>query len=41
MLSDDEMERVIAQMTRMGYGQGPEEDGANDAARPRLLGDKG
>ncbi len=29
------MERVIAQMTRMSYGLGPEEEGANDVARPR------
>ena len=35
VLPDDEMERVIAQMTRMSYGLGPEEDGANDLARPR------
>jgi L-fuculose-phosphate aldolase len=35
VLADDEMERVIAQMTRMSYGFGPEEDGANDVARPR------
>jgi L-fuculose-phosphate aldolase len=35
VLPDDEMERVIAQMTRMSYGLGPEEEGANDAARPR------
>jgi L-fuculose-phosphate aldolase len=35
VLPDDEMERVIAQMTRMSYGLGPEEDGANDVARPR------
>lgn len=35
VLSDEEMERVIAQMTRMSYGLGPEEDGANDVARPR------
>jgi hypothetical protein len=26
---------VIAQMTRMSYGLGPEEEGANDIARPR------
>ena len=36
VLPDDEMERVIGQMTRMSYGLGPEEDGANDVARPRL-----
>ena len=35
VLPDDEMERVIAQMTRMSYGLGPEEEGANDIARPR------
>jgi L-fuculose-phosphate aldolase len=35
VLSDDEMSRVIAQMTRMGYGLGPEEEGSNDVARPR------
>ena len=35
VLSDQEMERVIAQMTRMSYGLGPEEDGANDVARAR------
>jgi L-fuculose-phosphate aldolase len=35
ILSDEEMERVIGQMTRMSYGLGPEEEGANDVARPR------
>ena len=35
VLSDEEMERVIGQMTRMGYGLGPEEEGSNDVARPR------
>lgn len=35
VLPDDEMERVIAQMRRMSYGLGPEEEGANDIARPR------
>jgi L-fuculose-phosphate aldolase len=35
VLSDEEMERVIAQMTRMSYGLGPEEEGANDIASPR------
>ncbi len=35
VLSDAEMERVIAQMTRMSYGLGPEEEGSNDVARPR------
>jgi hypothetical protein len=29
------MAQVIAQITRMSYGLGPEEDGANDIARPR------
>jgi L-fuculose-phosphate aldolase len=32
------MERVIAQMTRMSYGLGPEEEGANDIARRRAPG---
>lgn len=35
VLSDDEMARVIAQMRRMSYGLGPEEEGSNDVARPR------
>jgi L-fuculose-phosphate aldolase len=35
VLPDDEMDRVIAQMQRMSYGLGPEEEGANDVARPR------
>ena len=35
VLPEDEMERVIAQMKRMSYGLGPEEEGANDVARPR------
>lgn len=35
VLPDDEMARVIAQMKRMSYGLGPEEEGANDIARPR------
>lgn len=35
ILSDEEMEKVIAQMTRMSYGQGPEPEGSNDIARPR------
>lgn len=35
VLSDDEMERVIAQMKRMSYGFGPEAEGSNDVARPR------
>ena len=38
VLPDDEMERVIAQMKRMSYGLGPEEEGANDVARPRKQG---
>jgi len=38
VLPDDEMERVIAQMTRMSYGFGPEEEGANDIARRRAPG---
>ncbi len=36
ILSDEEMERVIGQMKRMSYGQGPEGDGVNDVARPRV-----
>lgn len=35
VLSDEEMERVIAQMKRMSYGFGPEAEGSNDVARPR------
>jgi L-fuculose-phosphate aldolase len=35
VLPDEEMERVIAQMKRMSYGLGPEEEGSNDVARPR------
>lgn len=35
VLPDEEMARVIGQMRRMSYGFGPEEDGANDVARPR------
>ena len=35
VLSDAEMERVIGQMKRMSYGQGPEGEGVNDVARPR------
>lgn len=38
VLPNDEMERVIAQMKRMSYGLGPEEEGANDVARPRKQG---
>jgi L-fuculose-phosphate aldolase len=37
VLSDAEMARVIEQMKRMSYGQGPEPEGATDAARPRAL----
>jgi L-fuculose-phosphate aldolase len=35
VLSDEEMDRVIAQMARMSYGIGPEAEGSNDVARPR------
>lgn len=35
VLSDAEMERVIAQMRRMSYGLGPEPEGSTDIARPR------
>ena len=35
ILSNEEMERVIAQMKRMSYGFGPEAEGSNDVARPR------
>lgn len=35
ILPDDEMERVIAQMKRMSYGQGPEPEGSNDVARAK------
>ncbi len=35
VLSDDEMDCVIAQMRRMSYGKGPEAEGATDIARPR------
>ena len=35
VLSDEEMEKVIDQMKRMSYGQGPEPEGSNDVARPR------
>ncbi|BBE74618.1 class II aldolase/adducin family protein [Oharaeibacter diazotrophicus] len=38
ILSDEEMERVIAQMKRMSYGFGPEPEGSNDVARPRAAG---
>jgi L-fuculose-phosphate aldolase len=36
VLSDAEMARVIAQMERMSYGLGPEPEGQNDVARPRV-----
>jgi L-fuculose-phosphate aldolase len=36
VLPDDEMERVIAQMRRMSYGQAPDPEGVNDVARPRV-----
>lgn len=39
VLSDEEMERVIAQMQRMSYGLGPEPEGSNDVARPRARAD--
>lgn len=35
VLPDDEMERVIRQMTNMSYGQAPDLEGVNDAARAR------
>ncbi len=35
VLSEAEMERVIAQMKRMSYGFGPEAEGSSDVARPR------
>ncbi|WEX75656.1 class II aldolase/adducin family protein [Sinorhizobium numidicum] len=35
VLTDEEMERVIAQMRRMSYGQAPDGEGVNDIARPR------
>lgn len=35
VLPDEEMARVIAQMQRMSYGQGPEPDGVADIARPK------
>lgn len=35
VLSDEEMTRVMEQMRRMSYGQGPDLDGINDVARPR------
>ncbi|RKE83396.1 class II aldolase/adducin family protein [Rhizobium sp. AG855] len=36
ILSDEEMSRVIDQMKRMSYGLGPEAEGSNDIARPRV-----
>jgi len=35
VLPEAEMERVMGQMRRMSYGQGPEGEGAADVARPR------
>ena len=35
ILPDAEMARVIDQMKRMSYGNGPEPEGSNDIARPR------
>lgn len=35
VLPDDEMERVIKQMTNMSYGLAPDLDGVNDTARKR------
>ena len=35
ILPDTEMARVIDQMQRMSYGQGPEPEGSKDVARPR------
>jgi L-fuculose-phosphate aldolase len=35
VLSDEEMARVIEQMTKMSYGQAPDPEGTNDLARPR------
>lgn len=35
VLSDQEMARVIDQMRRMSYGQGPEPEDSEDMARPR------
>ena len=35
ILDDDEMERVIDQMTRMSYGNAPDLEGVNDTARRR------
>lgn len=35
ILSDEEMERVIAQMKRMSYGLAPDPEGTNDVAKPR------
>ena len=36
VLPDEEMARVIGQMQRMSYGLGPEPEGSNDMARPKL-----
>jgi L-fuculose-phosphate aldolase len=35
ILADEEMDIVLAQIKRMGYGQGPEPEGSHDRARPR------
>jgi L-fuculose-phosphate aldolase len=35
VLSDEEMERVLKQMKQMSYGQAPDLEGIDDAARPR------
>ena len=37
VLPDDEMARVIEQMTRMSYGQAPNDEGLNDVVRKRAL----
>jgi L-fuculose-phosphate aldolase len=37
ILSDEEMARVLQQMRQMSYGQAPDLDGVNDAARPRRV----
>lgn len=35
ILSDEEMARVLQQMKNMSYGQAPDLEGVNDAARPK------
>ena len=35
VLDEAEMARVLEQMRRMSYGQGPEPEGSNDIARPK------